>query len=165
MSFLYLKIYKDFRIRKNSRSFSFHCAVYLPIVNRAQSDVTAHFFSLQLFHNVDWPMRKSWAGANEDCQTRGGSLVSILNYEEEEFLALYTKGSTKWIGLKRNAVEGGEYNGIGDDSEGNKSSDCSHAASLAAQDTLGATVCPSLTPTGAMASPTTTRAARSAWRW
>lgn len=53
-------------------------------------------------------MRKSWAGANEDCMARGGSLVSILSYEEEEFLALYTKGTTKWIGLKRNTVEGGE---------------------------------------------------------
>lgn len=73
-----------------------------------QSDVTAHLSSPQLFHNVDWSMRKTWAGANEDCQARGGSLVSILNYEEEEFLALYSKGSTKWIGLKRNTVEGGE---------------------------------------------------------
>lgn len=61
----------------------------------------------RLFHNVDWSMRKSWAGANEDCLARGGSLVSIHSYEEEEFLALYTKGSSKWIGLRHNTVEGG----------------------------------------------------------
>lgn len=52
-------------------------------------------------------MRKSWGAANEDCIARGANLVSIHNQEEEEFLSLYTKGSSKWIGLKHNPTEGG----------------------------------------------------------
>lgn len=80
----------------------------LAIDGHAQADGVSHLSSLQLFHNVDWPMKKSWERANEDCLARGGSLASISNYEEEEFLALYTKGSSKWIGLRRNTAEGGE---------------------------------------------------------
>uniref|UniRef100_A0A665UEZ2 C-type lectin domain-containing protein n=1 Tax=Echeneis naucrates TaxID=173247 RepID=A0A665UEZ2_ECHNA len=37
--------------------------------------LTAHL--LQLFHNVDWSMKKSWGKANEDCVARGANLVSI----------------------------------------------------------------------------------------
>ncbi|XP_068430349.1 uncharacterized protein [Clinocottus analis] len=61
----------------------------------------------RLFHNVDWSMKKSWGAAHEDCVSRGGNLVSIHNQEEEEFLALYSKGTSKWIGLKHNPLEGG----------------------------------------------------------
>ncbi|XP_015231842.1 PREDICTED: macrophage mannose receptor 1-like [Cyprinodon variegatus] len=61
----------------------------------------------KLFHNVDWSQKKSWGTAYEDCISRGANLVSIHNQEEEEFLSLYTKGSTKWIGLKHNPIEGG----------------------------------------------------------
>ncbi|XP_026210056.1 LOW QUALITY PROTEIN: macrophage mannose receptor 1 [Anabas testudineus] len=60
----------------------------------------------KLFHNVDWSLKKSWGGANEDCVARGANLVSIHSQEEEEFLSLY-KGSSKWIGLKSNPLEGG----------------------------------------------------------
>ncbi|XP_023264465.1 macrophage mannose receptor 1-like [Seriola lalandi dorsalis] len=61
----------------------------------------------KLFHNVDWSMKKSWGAANEDCVARGANLVSIHNQEEEEFLSLYSKASSKWIGLKHNPTEGG----------------------------------------------------------
>ncbi|KAM4528248.1 uncharacterized protein PAE49_000185 [Odontesthes bonariensis] len=61
----------------------------------------------KLFHNVNWSMKKSWGAAHEDCATRGANLVSIHNQEEEEFLSLYSKGSSKWIGLKHNPIEGG----------------------------------------------------------
>ncbi|KAM3599721.1 uncharacterized protein V6R79_010309 [Siganus canaliculatus] len=68
----------------------------------------AHFrYCFRLFHNVDWSQKKSWEGAREDCVSRGGDLASIHSQEEESFLALYSKGSSKWIGLKHNAVEGG----------------------------------------------------------
>uniref|UniRef100_A0A669F0Z1 C-type lectin domain-containing protein n=1 Tax=Oreochromis niloticus TaxID=8128 RepID=A0A669F0Z1_ORENI len=40
---------------------------------------------------------KSWFEANEFC-LEGGNLASIHTQEEEEFLALYSKGTTKWIG-------------------------------------------------------------------
>ncbi|KAF3849178.1 hypothetical protein F7725_015675 [Dissostichus mawsoni] len=61
----------------------------------------------KLFHNVDWSMKKSWEAALEDCVSRGANLVSIHTQEEEEFLALYSKGTSKWIGLKHNPAEGG----------------------------------------------------------
>ncbi|XP_047200502.1 macrophage mannose receptor 1 [Hippoglossus stenolepis] len=61
----------------------------------------------RLFHNVDWSLKKSWGAAHEDCVSRGADLVSIHNQEEEEFLSLYSKGSSKWIGLKHNPTEGG----------------------------------------------------------
>lgn len=64
---------------------------------------------MQLFHNVEWSLKKSWEAAREDCISRGANLVSIHNQEEEEFLSLYSKDSTKWIGLKHNPTEGGEY--------------------------------------------------------
>uniref|UniRef100_A0A8C6WEB0 C-type lectin domain-containing protein n=1 Tax=Neogobius melanostomus TaxID=47308 RepID=A0A8C6WEB0_9GOBI len=50
---------------------------------------------------------ESWQAAYEDCVSRGADLVSIHNQEEEEFLALYSKGTSKWIGLKNNPTEGG----------------------------------------------------------
>lgn len=53
-------------------------------------------------------MKKSWGAAREDCVSRGADLVSIHNQEEEDFLSLYSKGTSKWIGLKRNPTEGGE---------------------------------------------------------
>lgn len=53
-------------------------------------------------------MKKSWGAAHEDCVSRGADLVSIHSQEEEEFLALYSKASSKWIGLKHNPAEGGE---------------------------------------------------------
>lgn len=65
---------------------------------------------MQLFHNVDWFLKKSWEAALEDCIARGGNLASIHTQEEEEFLALYSKGTTKWIGLRSNPIEGGEQN-------------------------------------------------------
>uniref|UniRef100_A0A3B4FE90 C-type lectin domain-containing protein n=1 Tax=Pundamilia nyererei TaxID=303518 RepID=A0A3B4FE90_9CICH len=49
----------------------------------------------------------SWEAALEDCIARGGNLASIHTQEEEEFLALYSKGTTKWIGLRSNPIEGG----------------------------------------------------------
>uniref|UniRef100_A0A665UEP5 C-type lectin domain-containing protein n=1 Tax=Echeneis naucrates TaxID=173247 RepID=A0A665UEP5_ECHNA len=52
-------------------------------------------------------LTKSWGKANEDCVARGANLVSIHSQEEEEFLSTYTKGSSKWIGLKHNPTEGG----------------------------------------------------------
>lgn len=67
-------------------------------------------YRFQLFHAVDWSQRKSWGGAHEDCVARGANLVSIHSQEEEDFLSLYSKGSSKWIGLKNNPTEGGERN-------------------------------------------------------
>ncbi|CAL9682123.1 unnamed protein product [Knipowitschia caucasica] len=61
----------------------------------------------RLFHDVDWSMKKSWQAASEDCMSRGAHLVSIHNQEEEEFLSLYSKGTSKWIGLKHNPTGGG----------------------------------------------------------
>ncbi|GLD55464.1 macrophage mannose receptor 1-like protein [Lates japonicus] len=61
----------------------------------------------KLFHNVDWSLKKSWGAAYEDCVARGANLVSIHNQEEEEFLSLYSKASSKWIGLKDDPTEGG----------------------------------------------------------
>lgn len=63
---------------------------------------------MQLFHNVGWSQKKSWEAAQEDCISRGANLVSIHNHEEEEFLSVYSKGSTKWIGLRHNPTGGGE---------------------------------------------------------
>uniref|UniRef100_A0A096MA02 C-type lectin domain-containing protein n=1 Tax=Poecilia formosa TaxID=48698 RepID=A0A096MA02_POEFO len=51
--------------------------------------------------------KKSWEAAQEDCISRGANLVSIHNHEEEEFLSVYSKGSSKWIGLRHNPIEGG----------------------------------------------------------
>lgn len=59
---------------------------------------------------MDWSLKKSWGAAHEDCVARGANLVSIHNQEEEEFLSLYSKASSKWIGLKHNPTEGGGYN-------------------------------------------------------
>lgn len=56
---------------------------------------------------MDFSLKKSWGTAHEDCLARGANLVSIHNQEEEEFLSLYSKGSSKWIGLKSNPTEGG----------------------------------------------------------
>uniref|UniRef100_A0A3Q3FSL0 C-type lectin domain-containing protein n=1 Tax=Labrus bergylta TaxID=56723 RepID=A0A3Q3FSL0_9LABR len=62
---------------------------------------------LQLFHDVKWSQKKSWGAANEDCVSRGAILVSIHSQAEEEFLSIYSKGTSKWIGLKHNPTEGG----------------------------------------------------------
>jgi len=62
----------------------------------------------QLFHNVDWSLKKSWGAAREDCVSRRADLLSVQSQDEEQFLALYSKGSSKWIGLKHNPTEGGE---------------------------------------------------------
>lgn len=67
---------------------------------------------LQLFHEVDFSLKKSWGAAREDCVSRGANLVSIHNQEEEEFLALYSKDTSKWIGLRHNPTEGGEHKAI-----------------------------------------------------
>ncbi|XP_072304766.1 macrophage mannose receptor 1-like [Eucyclogobius newberryi] len=68
----------------------------------------AHFRNCyMLFHNVDWSQKKSWQAAYNDCVSRGANLVSIHNLEEEEFLSLYSKGTTKWIGPRSNDTEGG----------------------------------------------------------
>uniref|UniRef100_A0A8D3A2G1 C-type lectin domain-containing protein n=1 Tax=Scophthalmus maximus TaxID=52904 RepID=A0A8D3A2G1_SCOMX len=40
--------------------------------------------------------RKTWH-AHEDCVARGANLVSIHSQEEEEFLSVYSKASSKWI--------------------------------------------------------------------
>ncbi|XP_071751059.2 uncharacterized protein LOC139908314 [Centroberyx gerrardi] len=61
----------------------------------------------RLFHNVDYSEKKSWVAALEDCVSRGADLVSIHGQAEEEFLSLYSKGTSKWIGLKHNPIEGG----------------------------------------------------------
>ncbi|KAG7499177.1 macrophage mannose receptor 1-like [Solea senegalensis] len=61
----------------------------------------------RLFHNVDWSLKKSWGAAHEDCVARGADLVSVHSKAEEEFLSLYSKASSKWIGLKHNPTEGG----------------------------------------------------------
>ncbi|CAL8384873.1 unnamed protein product [Gadus morhua 'NCC'] len=61
----------------------------------------------RLFHNVDFSRRKSWGAAQEDCVSRGARLVSINLQAEEEFLSLYTKGTSKWIGLSHNPTAGG----------------------------------------------------------
>nr|XP_040053507.1 macrophage mannose receptor 1 [Gasterosteus aculeatus aculeatus] len=61
----------------------------------------------RLFHEVDFSLKKSWGAAREDCVSRGANLVSIHNQEEEEFLALYSKDTSKWIGLRHNPTEGG----------------------------------------------------------
>lgn len=67
-----------------------------------------HFrFCYKLFHNVNWSQKKSWGAAQEDCVSRGGHLASIHYQYEEDFLALYSKGTSKWIGLRRNPTEGG----------------------------------------------------------
>lgn len=59
---------------------------------------------------MDWSLKKSWEAALEDCIARGGNLASIHTQEEEEFLSLYSKGTSKWIGLRRNPTEGGGQN-------------------------------------------------------
>uniref|UniRef100_A0A8D3ECW2 C-type lectin domain-containing protein n=1 Tax=Scophthalmus maximus TaxID=52904 RepID=A0A8D3ECW2_SCOMX len=41
--------------------------------------------------------RKTWGAAHEDCVARGANLVSIHSQEEEEFLSVYSKASSKWI--------------------------------------------------------------------
>lgn len=56
---------------------------------------------------VDYPLKKSWQAAREDCVSRGADLISIHTGEEEMFLSSYSKGKTKWIGLTHNPVEGG----------------------------------------------------------
>ncbi|XP_074546917.1 uncharacterized protein LOC141805663 [Halichoeres trimaculatus] len=61
----------------------------------------------KLFHNVEWSQKKSWEAANEDCVSRGANLASIHTQEEEQFLGQYSKGTSKWIGLKHNPTEGG----------------------------------------------------------
>uniref|UniRef100_A0A672JAV4 C-type lectin domain-containing protein n=1 Tax=Salarias fasciatus TaxID=181472 RepID=A0A672JAV4_SALFA len=53
--------------------------------------------------------RKTWGAARDDCFYRGGDLVSIHSQEEEEFLSTYSKGTSKWIGLKHNPTEGGGF--------------------------------------------------------
>uniref|UniRef100_A0A3Q3DNJ2 C-type lectin domain-containing protein n=1 Tax=Hippocampus comes TaxID=109280 RepID=A0A3Q3DNJ2_HIPCM len=51
---------------------------------------------------------KTWWEANTFyCVARGANLVSIHSQEEEAFLSLYSKGSSKWIGLRNNPTEGG----------------------------------------------------------
>uniref|UniRef100_A0A671V8C8 C-type lectin domain-containing protein n=1 Tax=Sparus aurata TaxID=8175 RepID=A0A671V8C8_SPAAU len=51
--------------------------------------------------------KKTWHDAQTACRNLGADLVSIHNQEEEDFLSLYSKGTSKWIGLKRNPTEGG----------------------------------------------------------
>ncbi|KAK0140766.1 Macrophage mannose receptor 1 [Merluccius polli] len=67
----------------------------------------AHFrFCYRLFYNVDFSDKKSWGAAQADCVSRGAQLVSIHLQQEEEFLSLHTKGSSKWIGLSHNPTQG-----------------------------------------------------------
>uniref|UniRef100_A0A3B4FI60 C-type lectin domain-containing protein n=1 Tax=Pundamilia nyererei TaxID=303518 RepID=A0A3B4FI60_9CICH len=52
----------------------------------------------------------TWHEAFTKCSAIGAHLLiinSIHTQEEEEFLALYSKGTTKWIGLRSNPIEGG----------------------------------------------------------
>uniref|UniRef100_A0AAY4ERU6 C-type lectin domain-containing protein n=1 Tax=Denticeps clupeoides TaxID=299321 RepID=A0AAY4ERU6_9TELE len=62
--------------------------------------------SVQLF-SVDYSEKKSWEAARLDCVAREADLISIHNFEEENFLATYTKGKTSWIGLRHNPIESG----------------------------------------------------------
>ncbi|XP_062340567.1 macrophage mannose receptor 1 [Osmerus eperlanus] len=63
----------------------------------------------KLFTNVDFSLKKSWGAAREDCLSRGADLVSIHNQDEENFLSIYTKGTSKWIGLKHDPTDGGYH--------------------------------------------------------
>ena len=56
---------------------------------------------------MDFSLKKSWGAAREDCLSRGADLVSIHNQDEENFLSIYTKGTSKGIGLKHDPTDGG----------------------------------------------------------
>ena len=56
---------------------------------------------------MDFSLKKSWGAAREDCLSRGADLVSIHNQDEENFLAIYTKGTSKCSGLKHDPTDGG----------------------------------------------------------
>ncbi|KAJ3605426.1 hypothetical protein NHX12_027473 [Muraenolepis orangiensis] len=64
-------------------------------------------FCYKLFHNVDQSEMRSWGAAREDCMSRGADLVSIHLQDEEDFLSTHTGGTSKWIGLAHNPVQGG----------------------------------------------------------
>ncbi|XP_024286595.1 macrophage mannose receptor 1 [Oncorhynchus tshawytscha] len=68
-----------------------------------------HFRNCYKLFMVDFSKKKSWPAAREDCISRGADLVSIHNMEEESFLSTYTKGKSKWIGLKHNPTDGGYH--------------------------------------------------------
>ncbi|KAL0965897.1 hypothetical protein UPYG_G00287390 [Umbra pygmaea] len=69
----------------------------------------SHFRNCYKLFTVDFSKKKSWPSAREDCISRGADLVSIHNMEEENFLSMYTKGKTKWIGLKHDPINGGYH--------------------------------------------------------
>lgn len=81
--------------------------IHVPCFNCLLVDLFV-FVLLQLF-TVDFPQKKSWQAAREDCLARGADLVSIHNPAEEIFLSSYSKGKTKWIGLSVSLVEGGLF--------------------------------------------------------
>uniref|UniRef100_A0A8K9XEZ7 C-type lectin domain-containing protein n=1 Tax=Oncorhynchus mykiss TaxID=8022 RepID=A0A8K9XEZ7_ONCMY len=60
-------------------------------------------------YKLNTDTRKSWLGARHDCVRDGADLVSIASPEEEHFLSTYTKGKSKWIGLKHNPTDGGYH--------------------------------------------------------
>ncbi|KAL2099694.1 hypothetical protein ACEWY4_004088 [Coilia grayii] len=68
-----------------------------------------HFQNCYKLFSVDYSDKKSWQAARQDCVSRGADLISVHNAEEETFLSSYSKGKTKWIGLKHNPVEGGYH--------------------------------------------------------
>lgn len=106
-------------------------------------------------------MKKSWEGAYADCVGRGADLVSIHSQVEEEFLALHSKDSNKWLGLKHNPIEGGEQSVF---QTGHLWKDMTILTTswFLTQAILGVTDRLSPTPTGVQGSPTTMTTARSA---
>ena len=49
----------------------------------------------------------TWAEAKEDCEVRGGHLVTISNFEENEFVSSFAaERNTIWIGFTEEANEG-----------------------------------------------------------
>uniref|UniRef100_A0A8L0DLS2 C-type lectin domain-containing protein n=1 Tax=Oncorhynchus mykiss TaxID=8022 RepID=A0A8L0DLS2_ONCMY len=55
-------------------------------------------------------MVKNWLDAESYCASQRGHLASFHTQEElKSFLSTYTKGKSKWIGLKHNPTDGGYH--------------------------------------------------------
>ncbi|XP_063066766.1 macrophage mannose receptor 1, partial [Engraulis encrasicolus] len=68
-----------------------------------------HYRNCYRLFTGDYSQKKSWEAARQDCVARGADLMSVHSPDEEIFLSSYSKGKTKWIGLKHNPVEGGYH--------------------------------------------------------
>uniref|UniRef100_A0A3Q1GS16 C-type lectin domain-containing protein n=1 Tax=Acanthochromis polyacanthus TaxID=80966 RepID=A0A3Q1GS16_9TELE len=107
----FLLNYQFCEIASVSRFFVFFCTIMHQIILFLSATELRcsglDWYEFGEFCYKPFEEKKTWHQARDACRKVGADLVSILSLTEQIFLALYSKASSKWIGLKHNPTEGG----------------------------------------------------------